>query len=93
MSFADEMRTISDCAVNNNDYVSEHFEQAKTLIREAASKGNRYLCFYDFCHPCNDGYSRDNEQMLIAKLKENGFDIKEKWQIFGGNQISPYVVW
>ena len=93
MSLADEMRTVSNNAANNNNYVSEHFEQAKKLIQEAAAEGKRYLCFYDFCHPCNDGYNKDNEQMLISKLKQNGFDIKQKWQIFGGNQISPYVVW
>ena len=93
MSLADEMRTVSNNAVEYNDYVSQHFEQAKELIQKAAREGKRYLCLYDFCHPCNDGYSRDNEQMLISKLKQNGFDIKEKWQIFGGNQISPYVVW
>lgn len=93
MSLADEMRIVSNSASDNNVYVSKHFEQAKRLIREAASKGDRYLCFYDFCHPLDVGYSKSNEQMLITKLKEHGFHIKEKWRIFGGNQITPYVVW
>ena len=93
MSLADEMRVISNYSADNNDYVSKHFRQAEALIQKAASEGKRYLCFYDICHPCDRGYSKDNENMLVSKLKQNGFDIKEKWQIFGGNQISPYVVW
>lgn len=93
MITATEMAMVSNNAANNDDYVSRTMEKAEKIIKEAAMKGNRYVCFYDICHSCDEGYTRDKENMIINKLQDNGFKIKEKWQIFGGNQITPYVVW
>ena len=93
MSLASEMAVISNGAATADDYVSKTFDKAIRVIKEAAMKGNRYVCFYDICHSCDKGYTRDKENMVVSKLKQNGFDIKEKWRIFGGNQITPYVVW
>lgn len=93
MSMASEMATIANGAATSDDYVSKTFAKAERIIKEAALKGNRYVCFYDICHCCDKGYTKDKENMVVSKLKQNGFDLKEKWRIFGGNQITPYVVW
>ena len=93
MSLANEMAMISNASASMDDYVSKTYEKGLKLIREAASEGKRYICFYDICHCCDKGYTKDRENMVVNKLQQNGFKIKEKWQIFGGNQISPYVIW
>lgn len=93
MSMASEMAMISSGAATADDYVSRTFDKAKEVIRKAAEKGNRYVCFYDICHSCDRGYTQDKRNMVISKLRQNGFEIKEKWRIFGGDQITPYVVW
>ena len=93
MVTASQMVMVSNDAANSNDYVSRAMKKAERIIKEAAMKGNRYVCFYDICHPCDKGYTKYGENMVVSKLKQNGFDIKEKWRIFGGDQISPYVVW
>lgn len=93
MITASQMVMISSEAANNDDYVSRTMEKAEKVIKDAAMKGNRYVCFYDICHSCDKGYTKDKQNMVISKLKQNGFDIKEKWRIFGGDQITPYVVW
>lgn len=93
MSLADDMRNISKMAVNTDTVFQGFWEKSMKVIREAATKGNNYVCFYDCCHLCDKGYSRELEQKLLFKLEENGFKVKQKWQIFGGNQITPYVVW
>ena len=93
MSLANEMVMLSNTSASADDYVKRTYEKGLKVIREAASEGKRYVCFYDICHPCDEGYTRDKENMVVNKLQQDGFKIKEKWQIFGGNQISPYVVW
>lgn len=93
MLIAGEMRAISNQNASKDDYVRQRIDIADMLIKNAALKGDRYVCFYDICHSCDKGWTRDKQNMVIDKLKENGFKIVEKWRIFGGNQITPYVVW
>ena len=90
---ASEMRMKSNMSMDDNEVLQKFWSKAEKVIEDAAQKGNCYVCFYDCCHPCDNGYSRDVENMLINKLKQNGFKITEKWRIFGGNQITPYIVW
>lgn len=82
MNLASKMAKISNKAATADDYVSKTFDKAIRIIKEAAMKGNRCVCFYDFCHWCDEGYSRTKAQIIVNKLKEEGFDIKEN-----------YVVW
>ena len=93
MSLADEMRMKSSTVVNNDDYMQKLWGKTMSIIENAALKGNNYVCFYDCCHPCDKGYTKDNENKLVNKLKSNGFKVVEKWRIFGGDQISPYIIW
>ena len=93
MSLADEMRTVTNVAVNTDVVMQRYWDKTMEVIRGAAMKGNSYVCFYDCCHPCDKDYSKDAEQKLITKLRQNGFKVTEKWRIFGGNQITPYIVW
>lgn len=93
MSLAEEMRNISNAAVNTDEVMQRYWANAMKAIKEAAIKGNNYVCFYDCCHCCDKDYSKNIENKLIDKLKQNGFKVVEKWRIFGGNQISPYITW
>ena len=63
MITANEMRMVSNDAANSDDYVSRTMEKAERIIKEAAMKGNRYVCFYDICHSCDKGYTRDKEKI------------------------------
>lgn len=91
MSLASEMAMISK--VSTNDYVKKTYEKGLEIIRKAANEGKNYVCFYDICHSCNKGWTKDNENAVIKRLKEDGFDVVQKWRIFGGDQVTPYVVW
>lgn len=93
MNLAQEMAVMSSYAAEEDDYVNDTFEKGIQIIKKAAMKGNRYVCFYDICHCCNKGYTKDREQMIRTRLRKEGFKIQKAYEIFGGNQITPYVVW
>jgi uncharacterized protein (DUF302 family) len=86
---ANEMRNLSSVSRNENKGFQEQWEKMEEKIRETAKNGENY---------CSMVYGRYNEQ-LIEKLKENGFKVMRKMELFphipygATNCMTHYVVW
>ena len=88
MMLASEMSKLSSVSRNTNDKFKMQWEEMEKRIKESASNGLNY---------CQMVYGLYNEQ-LIAKLKENGFKVMTKMDLFhvpygSVNCLTQYVVW
>ena len=86
---ANEMKELATKSRNENNGFNKQWEEMQNRIRENAKNGLNY---------CPMVYGRYNEQ-LIEKLKENGFKVMRKMELFTNipygavNCMTHYVVW
>lgn len=86
---ANEMKELASKARDNNEGFGKQWEEMKTRIKDAAESGVNY---------CTMVYGKYDEQ-LIAKLKENGFRVMRKMDLFphipygARGCLTQYVVW
>ena len=86
---ANEMKEWSKVSRNLNDGFNKQWDEMKARIKENAQNGINY---------CPMVYGKYNEQ-LIEKLKENGFKVMRKMELFphipygAVNCMTHYVVW
>lgn len=69
---ANEMKTLSKVSRNLNEEFNKQWEEMKNKIKEYANKGE---------NKCTLVYGKYNE-LLIEKLKENGFRVAMAYEIF-----------
>ena len=86
---ANEMKNLASESRNNIEGFNKQWEKMMIAIRNSAKEGKNY---------CVMVYGNYNEQ-LIEKLKENGFKVMRKMELFphipygARNCMTHYVVW
>lgn len=86
---ANEMKELAKKSRNENTGFNKQWEEMQDRIRKTAIEGLNY---------CPMVYGKYNEQ-LIEKLKENGFKVMRKMELFTNipygatNCMTQYVVW
>lgn len=86
---ANEMRDLASKSRNENNDFNTQWNEMQERIKEAAREGLNY---------CRMVYGKYNDQ-LIQKLKENGFRVMRKMELFthipygATNCMTQYVVW
>lgn len=86
---ANEMKELASKSRNENEGLNKQWEDMMTRIRETAKNGE---------NKCVMVYGKYNEQ-LEEKLKENGFEVAMKMEIFPHitygmtNCCTKYVLW
>lgn len=86
---ANEMKELSKVSRNLNDGFNKQWDEMKARIKENAQNGINY---------CPMVYGKYNEQ-LIEKLKENGFKVMRKMELFphipygAVSCMTHYVAW
>lgn len=86
---ASEMKILSSTSRNENNDFNKQWEEMQKRIKEYATNGE---------NKCPMVYGKYNEQ-LIEKLKENGFQVMRKMELFthipygATNCMQQWVVW
>lgn len=86
---ANEMKDLASKSRNENEEFNKQWEEMKNKIKEYAQKGE---------NKCTMVYGKYNEQ-LEQKLKDNGFRVAMKMEIFPHitygmtNCCTKYVLW
>jgi hypothetical protein len=97
MCTANEMRAITNQAMNDNEEFNKMYDSFMKKIREKAMAGEREISWYD--NPVYYDFKNPNKnkllEMLKNKLSENGFKYVYGYQIGKpiGNSQSEYIVW
>ena len=86
---ADEIKKLAEQSRNTNEDFNKQWNEMQERIKQTAMQGMNY---------CIMVYGKYNEQ-LIEKLKENGFKVMRKMELFphipygARNCMTHYVVW
>ncbi len=97
MCTANEMRQITNQAINEDEEFNKIYDSFMEKIREKAMNGEREISWYD--NPIFYDYDNPNRkrflEMLKNKLSSNGFKYVYGYQIGKpiGSLQSQYIVW
>ena len=85
---ANEMNKLASKSRNENNDFNKQWEEMQERIKEYATNGE---------NKCHMVYGKYNEQ-LIEKLKENGFQVMRKMELFNipygaTNCMQQWVIW
>ena len=86
---ASEMKNLASASRNSDTGFKKQWDEMEQKIKETATEGKNY---------CTLVYGKYNEQ-LIEKLKENGFKVMRKMELFpqipygAVGCMTHYVVW